>query len=71
MVLESFGHLARMSSLIYFEAVLDSVGIERTVQLASIDLETVLIADIDRDFTVSPKGYRFQASAAVRYSTGS
>jgi len=38
MILESFRHLARVSSLIYLEIVFDSVVIEHTVQLASVNL---------------------------------
>ena len=38
MILESVGYLACVSPLIDFEAVLDSVVIERTVQLAGVNL---------------------------------
>ena len=53
-ILESFGYLARVSSWIRFEAVLDSVGVQNTMQLASVNLQIVLIPDIDRDGAVHP-----------------
>ena len=51
-ILETVSHLTRVSALVQFKSVRDSIRVESVMQFACIHSQTVLIADIDGDAAV-------------------
>src|SRR5215472_3561657 len=51
-ILKTISHLTRVSALIHFEAVRDSIPFKNVMQLAGIDSQTVLLTHIDRNCVI-------------------
>jgi hypothetical protein len=54
-ILKTIGYLAGVRARVEFEAVYDAILIKNIMQLARIDSQSVLVANIDRDPAVLAK----------------